>query len=590
MCDCQRAGLGLGLVLVVASPWFTFPLSWFPRSWIHFRYNCVLPLPEIILVLGLFLTSVILLKRTTSEPSDVVSGLSFPRMASLALLAVLASGVVSTRVGEHSYFGLGMLPRLCGNVAIFLLAATVPPDRLGQIGKWWMITAVIVATNGLLRLGSEPEFISTLGNWNFLGTYLAASVVIGIAIGGTWSLLGNLVLLGAMWFCGSRGAWLALGAVAVLWFLGWGDRFLRRWQARAVIVLLLVTSVGGLARPYGLRQWQADVRPMIWQATLRMIAARPLVGHGLATYVAEYPKYRLPEYFLKPKATNVTDHAHNELLETAAEQGLVGLAATVWLWATAVWCGLHACRQSRGTERRVRLGLLGAMAVLMIHSLVDIDLRYLPNQSLLWLLMGLVVGTGAATARWARITVHSKTARWCAAAACFILGIWITSSAVIRPLMGDWLDRKARIAEENGDWIAAEERASEALGVQPFRLGTRYLLAGVLSRMPTRSARNLVIDQCLRIEELAPDYADVTYNLGQSYVTVNRQQEALPYLRRAAEINPYNVDRRVALAMALRDVGQDDEAVRELDRVLQMRPDHQDARALRQRIQKEPAP
>ena len=100
----------------------------------------------------------------------------------------------------------------------------------------------------------------------------------------------------------------------------------------------------------------------------------------------------------------------------------------------------------------------------------------------------------------------------------------------------------------------------------------------------------MVIDQCLRIEELAPDYADVTYNLGQSYVTVNRQQEALPYLQRAVAINPYNVDRRVALAMALRDVGQDDEAVRELDRALQMQPDHQDARALRQRIQKERTP
>lgn len=586
MCDSKRVGLGL----VVASPWLTFPLSWLPRSWIHFRYDIVLPLPEIILVLGLFLTSASFLKRTTSEKNDIDGGLSVPRGASLALLAVLASGVVSTRFSEHSHFGLGLLPRLCGNVAIFLLAANVPRDRLGQFGKWWMITAVIVAANGLLRLGSEPEFISTLGNWNFLGTYLAASAVIGIAIGGTWSLLGTLVLLGAMWFCGSRGAWLALGAVGGVWFLGWGDRFLRWWQARVIIVLLLVISAGGLAWPYVLRQWQADVRPVIWQATLRMIAARPLVGHGLGTYVAEYPKYRSPEYFLRPKATNVTDHAHNELLEIAAEQGLIGLAATLSLWATAVWCGLCICRQSHGTERRVTLGSLGAMAVLMIHGLVDIDLRYLPNQSLLWLLMGLSMGANASPARWTRSTVHSKPARWCAAAACLILGIWIAVAAVIQPLMGDWLDRQARIAEENGDWIAAEERASEALGVQPFRLSTRYLLAGVLSRMPTRSARTMVIDQCLRIEELAPDYADVTYNLGQSYVTVNRQQEALPYLRRAVEINPYNVDRRVALAMALRDVGQDDEAVRELDRALEMQPDHQDARALRQRIQKESTP
>src|SRR5580704_801112 len=114
---------------------------------------------------------------------------------------------------------------------------------------------------------------------------------------------------------------------------------------RAVLAVVALAVAALLARPYVRQQWRTDVRPMIWKATLDMIAARPLLGHGLGAYIAVYPAYRWPEYFLRPKATNVTDHAHNELLEIAAEQGLIGLAATLWLWATAVWCGFRACQR-----------------------------------------------------------------------------------------------------------------------------------------------------------------------------------------------------------------------------------------------------
>jgi tetratricopeptide (TPR) repeat protein len=298
----------------------------------------------------------------------------------------------------------------------------------------------------------------------------------------------------------------------------------------------------------------------------------------------------LPQYFLRRKATNVTDHAHNELLEVAAEQGLVGLGATLWLWGMAVWCGLRASRQSDGSERRATLGLLAAMLVFMMHSLVDVDLRYLPNQSLLWLLMGLLVGKRATLSDSAPFTFRPKTLRWCAAVVCLALGIGIISSAIVRPMAADWLDRRARLAEERSDMGVAADYASRALGWEPFRLSTRYLLAGVLARSPAPLTRQMAIDQCLQIEEFAPDYADVTYNLGELYMATDRVTSALPCLRRAVEINPYHVNRRVALAVALRDVGRKEEALQELGRALQLQPDNQVARALRQDIQQESTP
>lgn len=581
----------LVLVLVLALPLFTFPLGWLPRSWAHFRYDCSVPLPEIILAGSAVLGGTRLLRKALGGDTAMdLPAFPFKQRVIVPVLAVLASAIVSTRFSEHSYFGIGLLPRLCGNAAIFFLAANAPRESTGRIRQLWIVVAVMVAANGLVRLKFEPEFLSTLGNWDFLGVYLAASLVIGASVGGTWPVLGNLVLLAAMLFCRSRGAWLALGAVAIFWFVGFGDRILRRWLARAIVVTLALAIVSLLGRSCVREQWQSDVRPPIWKATISMIAARPLLGHGFGTYVAVYPQYRLPQYFLRRKATNVTDHAHNELLEVAAEQGLVGLAATLWLWGMAVWCGLRASRQTDGTERGATLGLLAAMLVFMLHSLVDVDVRYLPNQSLLWLLMGLLVGRGTAPSDAAPFTFRSKTLPWCAAAVCLILGIGIISSAVVHPMAADWLDRRARLAEERGDMGAAADYASRALVLEPFRLSTRYLLAGALARSLDMPARQMAIDQCLQIEEFAPDYADTTYNLGELYMAANRVTSALPRLRRAVEINPYNVDRRVALAVALRDVGQKEEAMQQLDRALHLQPDSQSARALRRDIQQERAP
>ncbi len=579
------------LPLLVVLTVLSYPLSWLPKSWVHFRYDCTLPVPEIVLALGLFV-SVRLVLRVSAKAENGGETATFflPRAAILPLLAVVLSAVASTRFSEHPQFGLRFLPGLAGNLMIFLLAARAANDQLPKLARWWIFVTVIVAGNGLLRLGSEPEFISTLGNWDFLGAYLAASLVIIISYGGRWSTWGALIVIVAMCFCRSRGAWLALGAVSLLWFLGFRNRLFHRWQTRAVLAVVVLAGATLLARPYIQRQWRSDVRPMIWKATLDMIAARPLLGHGLGAYVGVYPAYRLPEYFLRPKATNVTDHAHNELLEIAAEQGLVGLAATLWLWGTAVMCGFCACRRLNGRNRRCLWGMFGAMLVLMLHGLVDVDLRHLPNESLLWLLMGLVVGAGATPTRWRRFAIYPRPLQWCAAGVCLVLGIWITEAAVFRPLSADLQDRQARIAEERGDLRAVVQHAWNALLLDPFRLSTRYLLAGALSGLPEPEAHDSAIEQCLRIEELAPDYADVTYNLGQLYLQARHPAEALPYLCRAVEINPYKVDRRVALASALYEVGQNDEALQQLDHVLQLQPHNTEARDLQGKMLVKPHP
>jgi Flp pilus assembly protein TadD len=133
------------------------------------------------------------------------------------------------------------------------------------------------------------------------------------------------------------------------------------------------------------------------------------------------------------------------------------------------------------------------------------------------------------------------------------------------------------MAEERGRLVEAEADARHSLEFQPFRPTVRYLLAGVLDKL---GERDQAIEQCLFIEKLSPDYADVTYNLGQLCMAQGRIREALPYLRRAAEINPYNVDRQIALAFVYSQLGRTDSARAHLENALRLDPKNPAARNL----------
>ena len=537
-----------------------------PRSWIHARFDFSVPIPELILAPALLFAACVFLSNRFSLQSHGLFSLGVPISIVLPVIAVLTSAVVSDQFRSFSFFGgFSPLPRLAGNLVIFWIAAQIPRARITGICRWWVIAASVIATNALIRIGTEPEFVSTFGNRNFLAVYLAASVVIAISIRRPWSIAAAVLFVVAMLFCHSRGAWLSLTVVLSLWFLACGNEFLRSWVSRALLVLFLVVATTFFAAPYILRQWDNDVRPMIWRSTLRMIAAKPILGQGLGTYVAAYPRYRVPEYFLRHKSTNVTDHAHNELLEIAAEQGVVGLAAMMWLWLAILNRGRQQCFRGVPSETKANFGVFGATLLFMLHSLVDIDLRFLPNQSLFWLLLGLVVADSAPLPHQHLLSFHSVLVRRSLAAICILGGLCVFVNAVLDPLVAEWNDRQARLAEEKSDWVGVTEFCVDALRFEPFRLTTDYLLAQALSKLPGSNSYNAAIEQCLQIEKIAPDYADVTYNLGQLYLAGGKAEAALPYLRRAVEINPYDPARRVVLSAALQALGKDAEAKRELE-------------------------
>ena len=555
----------LCLLVLITLPLLAYPLSWSPSTVTGYRFSLSLPIEVGVLVVLLF---------GTARMLWCGEALRFPKAILAPSGLVVLSWLLAVRCSQQPFWSVGILAACASNVAILLLSSQFPEPRLSTLAWAWLATATIVAVNGLLRLGHD-EMLSTVGNRNFLGAYLAASVLIGVGLWNWRATLCCAVLVLALVFTRSRGAWVALGLMGIGWLVLSGTRG-QIWKS--AMAILIIATTAWFERGYIVQEWQTDVRPLIWRGTLAMSRSRWLFGHGLGTFAFNYPRFRPPEYFRLPKAANLTDHAHNELLETLAEQGAVGLVATIWLWVAALRLGWQRLRQPNA-QARLRAGLLAATVLLMLHGMVDVDLRHPPNQTLLWLLMG-IISSGGTDDQEMRFALHDPLVRRTLAAVCVAVAVVVGWFFVVPQVRADYWERRARIESERGRLLEAAEDADRALAIQPLRVSARYLLAGILAETPTRQARSRALDEAQRLEALAPDYGDITFNLGQLLVAEQRPGEALEYLQRAIQMNPYNASKRVVLGFALGELGQLVAARAQLQQALTLDPGNEKASAL----------
>jgi len=139
----------------------------------------------------------------------------------------------------------------------------------------------------------------------------------------------------------SRGGFLALGVslpILVLGaafspqFRGWLSRLPRQrvrvlFGGMILIALVVVAAVGFLLAARLAQHGSGDsVRLDLWQSAIHMVRDHPLTGVGLAAYGEALRSYRDPLL-----ARDQISTAHNLYLHTAAELGLPGVLASVWL-------------------------------------------------------------------------------------------------------------------------------------------------------------------------------------------------------------------------------------------------------------------
>ncbi len=212
---------------------------------------------------------------------------------------------------------------------------------------------------------------------------LAAGVRSRRAEGVITGILGGIAL--ALTYV--RSAWVGL-AVAVLLITGLTRRYWLLPGVLAVAALALAVpsplqrravSIADPSDPTANERWY------FWEAGRRMVLDAPILGLGPGGVKRHYPEYKNPAA-RRPG----TGHLHNNLVQIAAERGLLGLAAWLAIWiaffalAGRIYARLPA---SRVDDRALVAGSLAAVGGFLVAGLFEYNFGDSEVIGLLWVVM-----------------------------------------------------------------------------------------------------------------------------------------------------------------------------------------------------------
>lgn len=148
-----------------------------------------------------------------------------------------------------------------------------------------------------------------------------------------WRIFGGLasvVFIVAVALSHSRAGIVAIIVIGFLWQAQvFNLKWLKQWSRGVKILTGSIIMIAILASLYLLKKDSADGRLLIWQCTAKMIADKPLFGHGTGGFQRSYMLYQADYFKNHPNSsfTMLADnvkHPFNEFLKLLVEQGLVG--------------------------------------------------------------------------------------------------------------------------------------------------------------------------------------------------------------------------------------------------------------------------
>ncbi len=273
----------------------------------------------------------------------------FPRVPPLGwlLLLFLSAAMASAAASDYRGQALKGVWDIIRSTAVFLIVADIVKSD-GRIKKvcWVLIvsTALWIAAGSIyqfLLLKRQPfqELkIFALGNKNAVGQYLemvlalTAGLWINKSLGSRYrALLGVLILvfLGGLFLSSSKTMWVTFVLTAVLFALLTRSRILFIGLGCILVAFLGAASVDKRVQTMSSHITKSVEAPsmqeryVVWKQSYGMFAGNPVLGVGPKCFFDARDRYKIGERY---------GQAHNIILHTACEMGIVGVAALLpWI-------------------------------------------------------------------------------------------------------------------------------------------------------------------------------------------------------------------------------------------------------------------
>ena len=533
----------------------------------------------------------------------------------LPIVCFLGWNLISTLLSRYAYASFNEFGKLASYGFLYFLVISYFQEKrqinrlLGVAGASAFLTCIYgmlqhMGIDWIEWYPKEPRILSSFGNPTFFAAYLVLLLPVAInffvAAGSSGNRFVLGLLAGLMYLCllftYTRAAWLGLlVALVVNGFLLWGFVGLPRlWLAQAtkyaVILALVFAVLTGIAirrsawamgqrfaSSFQVKELSNIQRTMTWKGAVGIFRNHPLLGSGLGTFQVYLPQYQSPQFYTTG-VTVITDHAHNEFLEVAAETGAIGLGIFLWLAVTCVVVVVKIMRTA--TEdywRYLASGLLCGLIAFMIQNLAGVTMRWVFGGMFFWLMLGLT----AVAERLSQPTTVEKRAkrnpnkaqeqrqplRWAVMVYCAVALVTVGGGyLIIRPFASEIHLKRAKLAVGQSRWELADTELTQALKLNRYSLASYYQL-GHVHNMTGHFDQALGAYQDLAV--LSPDYARIHYNIGAVYTNLGKHAEAAAEYEKAVaqEDSPRN---HMALAEAYADIGKSQAALVEATRAVEI--------------------
>lgn len=285
---------------------------------------------------------------------------------------------------------------------------TLNKRQVRALINWLVLLGTLVALHGVYQYiigvpipstwldsteNVRTRVFSIVGSPNVLGSFLV--LIIPITVSQLLSARGRLLkyfyalclvpMVLSLLFTYSRGAWLAMAGALVIYGFLYNWRILLALMAGAYaaprVIPGIASRIGYMLSPAYLLSSARAGRVARWNMALDKLQNHPLVGEGFGRFGGAVAARNIPS----------SNYVDNFYLKTAAESGILGLAAFTWLLISGIRCALNSYRRLTDNYLKgLAVGLISGLLGVLLHNGVE-NIFEVPMMTVyFWLLMGML--------------------------------------------------------------------------------------------------------------------------------------------------------------------------------------------------------
>jgi O-antigen ligase len=313
--------------------------------------------------------------------SKVQRQLSLPLLLPIAAFVLVS--VLASLTAVDPFRSLKDLRNVFQPAFFFLLVNHVQGVERGMtLGQVLIVMGTIMAVYGLgqsvmygptFRIQGTLSIYMTFAGILMLIATLALALLLLTSHQPTpyWLVPCLLLLTAALAMTQTRGAWLGLGAGAAL-ILGCRRKAWLLVLPMAALAVFLLAPSAVKERMRSITDPQdvtALERLYMWGSGLQIIRDYPITGVGMDGVSRVYPTYKDPRALRERRG-----HLHNNVMQVAAERGLLGLACWLWIWGAFyryAWHIYAGLKPGAGDAKALVVGSVASVTAFHVAGLSE---------------------------------------------------------------------------------------------------------------------------------------------------------------------------------------------------------------------------